>query len=486
MESFVASLTAATSPLTTTENGAIARSTTGSAVLDLFSQIGGLRQNLARCHKLVLDAWSEDPDLTARCVFYGRDVRGGQGEREVFRTNLLTLIKMDSRFKSLIKHIPEYGRWDDLFTFIDVARDEVMNLIKTQFSKDLRAEHPSLMGKWLPSENASSKKTIALAKMIRKELGLDSRQYRKALSRMRKAIDVVERKMSSGEWNVINFPAVPSKAMLQYRKAFMRQAPEGFKEFLSKVESGEVKINASTLFPYELVNQYCASSVYGFICDVDPVVEAQWAAQPDYFNGSTDNSLVMCDVSGSMNGLPLQVSISLGIYAAERNRGVWHNKFMTFSSEPSIQSIRGETLRDKVFNLARADWDQTTNIEAAFDIILDTALSVKLDPSEMVTRVYIISDMEFDDASMYDGKTLFQFINAKYAAAGYQMPELVFWNVNARNSQVPMAMDERGFLNVSGCSASVFSYLVGKSSINAYELMLEVLNSPRYSSLSVM
>ena len=485
---FVHALTAAASTNTLTENGAVTRSTTGSEVLNLFSQIGGLRANLARCEGLVSKSLQEDADLTTRCVFYSRDPRGGQGEREVFRTNMRALIKRDARFKKLVARVPEYGRWDDVVELMDVAPDEVFAAIKAQLDADVNSKAPSLLAKWLPSENTSSKVTRAQATKIRQALRMTSKDYRKMLSTLRKQIGVIECLMSAGKWNEINFEGVPSNAMLIYRNAFGTRAPEKFAAYKAALVKGEAKINASVLFPYDLVGKYLGT----WSEEADAIVEAQWKALPDFFDGKTENSLVVCDVSGSMSGMPMNVSISLGIYTAERNRGIWKDKFMTFSSRPEMQTIVGNTLAEKVNNLRNAHWEMNTDIEAVFTKILQAAEATKMDPAEMVARVYIVSDMEFDAASSGSygrgtkvGSTLFQTIKARFEAAGYNLPELVFWNVSARNQQTPMALDERGFLNVSGCSPSIFKYVVGKKFAGPYEMMLDVLNSPKYVGLSV-
>lgn len=493
MEQFVGSLTAATSPMAVTENGATARSTTGSDVLNLFSQIGGLRKSVQNGEKhhleLVYRSYHEDPLLTARCVFYSRDVRGGQGERETFRQLFRELLSLDPEYKNLIPLIPFYGRWDDLVGLVYEAPEIVIREIKEQLARDIHSpDHSlSLMAKWLPSENASSKKTKELAKVIRVGLGLSPKAYRQTLTCLRERLNIVESKMSKKEWNDIHFPAVPSKAMLKYRAAFAKQAPEKFSAFLEAVKSGEEKINAGTLFPYELVGKYLD---HMHISQCDEVVEAQWKALPNYFSDKSENSLVVCDVSGSMDGLPLNVSISLGLYVAERNKGIWHNKFMTFSSNPTIQSVVGETLLERVRNLNDADWSMNTNIELVFNRILETAVLNKIDPSEMIKRLYIVSDMEFDAASTDDydvgaDKTLFQTIREKFKQSGYEMPELVFWNVDSRNKQYPMGLDERGFLNVSGCSPSIFQNLLGKTFVTAHDLMLDVINGSRYQFITM-
>lgn len=479
---FVQALSAAGSRAVT-ENGAIARGTTGSNVLDLFSQIGGMRGDTGRASAMALVARDEDAQLTARLMFYARDVRGGQGEREVFRECMRKLIRHDARFASLIRHIPEYGRWDDVVELYGVAPEEVINVIREQLDKDLNTDKPSLMAKWLPSENTSSKSTRAAARLIREGLGMNPREYRKLLSALRKQIWLVEHAMTTGDWDNIPFERVPSRAAMIYRKAFMRNAGDAYRAYLSKVEAGEAKINAGVLYPYELVKPFME---YGATVD-DRTLEAQWKALPDYFDGKTENSLVVCDVSGSMTGLPMQVSVSLGLYVAERNRGEWHGKFMTFSEHPQIQSVRGDTLRERVGNLQSADWGMNTNIQAVFDQILAVAKRTCMDPADMITRLYIVSDMEFDSAT-YRGQadvTLFQAIRSQYEQAGYQMPELVFWNVASRNTQFPMGLDERGFLNVSGCSPSIFKNLLGNKFTSAHDLMLDVLNAERYSRIVI-
>lgn len=493
-----ASLVAAFSPNTTTENGATARSTTGSDILNLFSQIGGLRATPEASVPMVLKALREDPDLTAKCVFYSRDPRGGQGEREIFRQNIRALVVADSRFKKLIPHIPYFGRWDDMFCLIDVAKEEVMAEIHKQLDSDLGCKNPSLLAKWLPSENASSAKTVALARVIRNELKLNSKDYRQMLSALRKQIAVVETLMSSGQWDQIEFKSVPSNAMLLYRKAFGRRDPMRFSQYMEDVKSGKTKINAGVLFPYDLVGKYLHYLPSSADEMSDAVIDAQWKALPDYFNGVTENSMVVADVSGSMSGLPMAVSISLAMYVAERNKGPWHNRFLTFSEEPYMDTVRGNSLREKVQNLSQAKWNMNTNIEKVFDTILRVAVNTSVKPADMVKRIYIVSDMEFDVATSkreytWNGdrshskvdETLFQTIRGRYTAAGYDLPELIFWNVSARNTQFPMAMDERGFLNVSGCSPSIFKHTLGKKFASAYDLMLEVLQSPKYECIKV-
>lgn len=469
----------------TTENGAISRKTTESAVLDLFSQINAYRVGRVINQRIPqLEAsWYEDTQLTLRTLFYSRDVRGGAGEREVFRTFIKHLAQTNpDKISKVIHLIPVYGRWDDLYALVGTPLESLaFDTIKEQWLKDIATDKPSIMAKWLKSVNTSSKVSVALGTKTAKALGLHVSIYRKALSKLRKNINVLEKLISAGNWEEVNYSHVPSQANLKYGKAFMKHDAVRRSAYFEALEKGveDVKINATTQFPYEIVGK-----VMGYNPQDTQVAEAMWKAQPDYFNGVKENSLVVADVSGSMYGLPLQVCLSLAIYTAERNTGVWHNKFITFSAKPVIQTLVGSSLKERVNNLNNAAWDMNTNIKAVFNRILATALQNNVKPVDMVKRLYIVSDMEFDSCATAD-KTLFNTIRNEYANNGYELPELVFWNVSARNVQFPMSIDDRGFINVSGCSPSIFKSVVGKKFVGPYDMMLEVLNSPRYEAIVV-
>jgi hypothetical protein len=470
---------------TLTENGAIARATTNSKVLDLFSQIGGFRVGGASEDKIIKQvraAFAEDRELTLRTLFYSRDIRGGQGERQVFRTAIKALAQFSpDTINKVIPLIPEYGRWDDLYELLGTECEQtVWDTIRAQWWGDLISEYPSIMAKWLAGVNTSSALTRERGRATARALGFSERNYRKLLSELRARIGIIEQKMSSGNWGDIEYSHVPSQANMLYKDAFYKHDPVRRQAYLDSLVKGEVKVNAVTQFPYELIAKLRNSGD-------NTLIEAMWEAQPDYFNGKKENSLVVADVSSSMYGLPLEVCISLAIYTAERNTGPWHNKFITFSESPTMQTLIGKTLLEKVSNLNNARWDLNTNVEKVFTTILETAILNNVSPSEMVARVYIVSDMEFDAASGRNKKdrTLFNWLQKKYKDAGYNMPELVFWNVSARNTQFPMSMDDRGFLNVSGCSPSIFKSVVGKNFISAYDLMLEVINSDRYKDIKV-
>lgn len=489
--------------VTHTENGAVARKTTNTYVLDLFAQIGAMRNRDERDIYGMFDkAFCEDPLLAMRTLFYSRDIRGGQGERRTFRIILKELCRRHPKVvRKNIELIPEFGRWDDLYELFDTSLEKAAgDLIAKQFLADMTSETPSLLGKWLKSENTSSKESRRLATKTRKILDLTSKAYRKSLSKLRKQINIVESKMSSKEWSTIEYDKLPSKAGLQYRKAFFRNDEERYKAFLDSLENGEVKVNSSTLFPYELVSKASRDSIYNRLPRQEvTLLDGMWKALPNYIGDKEEDSIAVVDVSGSMNGLPMEVAVSVGLYLAERNKGRFHNKFITFESKPQLVDVVGTTIVDKVNNMKSASWGGSTNLEATFDLILNMAVKYKMPQSEIPRKLYIISDMEFDSATdpSYYGygcrynnkpsvnKTLMNKIADKYKAAGYEMPNLVFWNVNARNSQFPMSMDDRGFQLVSGCSPSIFEATMKGEFLSAYDLMLNVINAERYHCVTV-
>jgi hypothetical protein len=473
---------------TYTENGAVARATTGSSLLDFFAQAGAMRKRSETdIISAFTKAFSEDALRALKALFYFRDIRQGQGERRLFRVIAKYLANHHTDVMAKNIHlIPEYGRWDDLYVFFGTPLESVAGeIIKTQFEIDMKSKYPSLLGKWLKSENTSAKESRVLATKTRKILGLSPKQYRKALTFLRKKIAIVEAKMSANKWYDIEFDKVPSQAMLKYRKAFYRHEPERYQTYLESLQKGTTKVNTKTLYPYQLVNKV-GYHYYGNKLSVEEekLLNEMWNNLPDYIGNKKENSIAVVDTSGSMYGTPIEVAISLGLYMAERNKGKFHNHFITFSDYPVLQEIKGTTFCEKVRNIARADWGMSTNIEAVFDLILNTAVKHNIPKEEMIDKIYIISDMEFN-ACVRGGnnKTLFENIRERYHRHGYELPKLVFWNVDARNQQFPVTMNEVGVQLVSGFSPTLFEQIMtGKE---AYDLMLEILDSPRYEAITI-
>jgi hypothetical protein len=391
-----------------TQNGAVTFVRSGSFLVDFFAQAGAMRNEPLKSLELFQKAYSENPVYAVRLLFYFRDVRGGQGERALFRTCLEWLgTEHQEHFERIVQFVPEYGRWDDVF----FENDACFNLIKEQLIKDVESETPSLLAKWMPTINASSERTRAKAKTMATKLNLAD--YRKKIRDIRKKIQVVEEKMSAKKWGDINYEAVPSQAARIYKGAFLKHDKERYMDYVEKVLSGDAKINASTLYPYQIYNSV--------VNDYSKTLEALWQNLPDYTKGK--NALVVADVSGSMSGDPMAVSVSLAMYFAERNVGQFNGYFLTFSRNPVLQKIVGSTLEEKMRNLERAQWDMNTDLSKVFDLILDTAVQNNTPIEEMPETIYIISDMEFDACASL---TNYELIKRMYETNGYKIPNIVF------------------------------------------------------------
>lgn len=471
---------------TYTENGAVTHRTSGKDCLDLFAAIGALRraddQNI--CSRF-LKAYAENPDLAMKILFYARDVRGGLGERRVFRSILAWLASNEK--SSVVRNLPyiaEYGRWDDVIVLLKTpCRKEALALLKEQFREDLAALEAggdiSLLGKWLPSVNASNQETVVMAKMIAKSFGLSDRDYRKALTGLRARIRIIENNLREKDYT-FDYSKQPSKAMFKYRKAFLRNDGERYAAFMDRVDRGEAKLHTGTLMPYELVER-----AYDCSEEERRSLDVTWRTLEDFT--TDENALVAADGSGSMywgsKPMPAAVAQSLAIYFAEHNKGKFHNHFLTFSMTPQLVEIKGEDFVEKVRYCRTFDECANTNLEAVFDLILQAAAENHVPQAEMPAKLYIISDMEFDHCVKNSSMTNFENAKASYAAAGYILPDLVFWNVDSRHEQQPVKENDRGVALVSGNSPRIFS-MVMDGELNPYDFMLSVIDTERYAPIA--
>jgi hypothetical protein len=348
----------------------------------------------------------------------------------------------------------------------------------TQLIRDLEnleAGKPvSLLAKWLRSENASSKETKRQATIIRNYLGLTSEKYRKVLSRLREHINVTERLMTAKKWDQIIYEAVPGKCLVKHKKAWMRNDKDRYMNHMASTAKGETKVNTTNMYPYEVVEK-----ILNHLVSADEA-EAYWKNIQD-IGFSDENSIVVADVSASMTGMPLNVAISLALYISERNRGPYSNHFITFSIRPKLLKVTGNTIFEKVRNMSTAEWTGNTNIVAVFRMILDIAVKNKLSQEDLIQKIYIISDMEFDYAQ--SGEVPFDMLRKEYLAAGYNLPKLVFWNVRADHEQFPVNKDTPDVQMISGFSPSILKHLQSGTFPSPVDLMLEVLNSDRYMQL---
>lgn len=484
---------------TYTENGAVTYKTTGSDCLDLFASIGAIRRNSDEdIINRFIRAFTESPDFAMKILFFGRDVRGGLGERRVFRIVLNWLAHNEpATLKKNIGYISEYGRWDDLLTLIDTpCRNRAVKEIKNQLSKDKAAlengGEVSLLAKWLPSVNASNADTVRYAKIIAKSLGMTDARYRKTLVALRARIRIIENNLREKDYT-FDYSKQPSKAMFKYRAAFYRNDGERYAEFLNKVEKGEATLHAGTLAPYELVEPYINNWFWtgetGFMRAISdeekPSLNATWASIPDYCND--ENALAVVDTSGSMycdnNPRPASVALSLGLYFAEHNKGAFRNHFIEFSAQPELIEIKGETFADKLRYVCSFCEIANTNVDAVFDLILNAAVNNNVPQSEMPSTLYLISDMEFDCCVKNADISNFERAKKLYNAHGYKLPRVVFWNVASRHGHQPVRMDERGVALVSGCTPRLFD-MVMSGEISPYKMMMEVIGSERYKVIA--
>jgi hypothetical protein len=473
---------------TRTENGAFAYKSTKSAVLDLFSQGGAMRQsNDNEIVRLFSKAFAENPVLAMKTLFYLRDITQGQGERRFFRLALKHLAVHNKG--SLVKNlhlIPMFGRWDDMWVLLETdAKADVATIVKRQLIADKKAERPSLLAKWMPSENASSYKTKKYAGILRRHFETTPKKYRHLLSELRAKISLVETKLTEGRYADIAYDKLPAKAGMIYRGAFFRNDEERYKAFLDSLEKGEVKVNAGTLYPNDIVGKILGEGWTRPRLTAQDVklFEGQWKALPNFIGEKSEESIVMVDVSGSMTGTPMNVAISLAMYIAERNKGAYKDHFMTFTDSPRLVKIQGSNIVDKVNNISRANWGMNTNIQKALQTVLDVAVKNELPKEEVIKKIYIISDMQFDSCTNGASVNIFKDMESRFNSHGYDLPNIVFWNVNARGN-TPMTMNAQGVQLVSGFSPSILTQLLNADGKTPYELMLDVVESDRYKEVT--
>lgn len=474
-----------------TENGAVTNESSGDFCLDLFATIGAIRRESDReIESRFIKAYTENKDIATKILFFARDVRGGLGERRVFRVILKWLAYNGAEtVKKNLSYVAEYGRYDDLLVLMGTpCEKDALSVLKEQFEKDMAAASEngtvSLLAKWLPSVNASNKDTVKIAKKMAKYFGMNDASYRKALSSLRAYVKIIENNLREKDYT-FDYEKQPSKAMFKYRKAFIRNDAERYGEFIRKAEKGEAQLNASTLAPYELVEPFMRENGLYLTKEEEASVNAAWNSLPDY--ASDENAIAVIDTSGSMywdgKPLPAAVALSLGIYFAERNKGYFKNHFIEFSARPQLIEIKGKTFADKLRYLTTFNEVANTNIEAVFDLILNAAVKNKLPQSELPSKLYFISDMEFDEAIENAELSNFENAKAKFEKFGYRLPKIVFWNVSSRNVQQPVTKNEVGVALVSGCTPRLFS-MVASGETDPYGFMMEVLKNERYKRIA--
>lgn len=494
-----------------TENGAVAKKSTGSKLYDMFALGGSYRSRSEEdCILLFKNAYMENPKYALKCLWYIRDVLEGAGERRFFRVCLKWLANYDKA--AVINNIDSiasegFGRWDDLFVLFDTPCETAMfNTINLQLMNDIQAYNNapnaavSLLAKWMPSINASNSTTKQYARRFAAHLRLNQRDYRKMLSALRERIHVVERLMSQDRWDEIKFDKLPSRAGLIYKNAFARHevTAEKYKEFARS----DAKVNAKTLFPYDCVREAIKvmhyrnywGDTYPSLDDTERLmVNKYWDNIPNVFPNNEDfNAMVVCDTSSSMlsgasnTASPMEVAVSLAMYAAEKAKGPFKNHYISFSRKARLVEIEGVDFCDKVIRIIQSNVCENTNLESVFDLVLTTALKNKIPVEAMPKSLIVVSDMEVDrSAGISNHKEVFmESMRRKWVQKcgnRYEFPNIVFYNVSARNDTF-LDDPKTGITFCSGCSPVLYEQIA--RGVNGEQLMMDKLNSARYKEIN--
>ncbi len=436
-----------------TKNGALTYKTSLNKCLDLFFVIG--------CHndysELFWEAYKEDAQLALRILFWSRDCRGGAGARRTFQ-EVIKVLSGSPEFSKVLKYIPEFGYWKDLFKLSPTKEiaDFIIATLKNENDHSLCAKYCPRKGLWFG--------------YLRNLMHMSARDFRHYIVYK---TQVVEQLMCANKWSEIEYSSVPSLAGLRYSKLFLKHDPERYKTYIDKVNEGKEKINASVLYPHEIFASYITDKKRD-------VTRALWNALPNYMQDCNENILPICDVSGSMIGLPMNISVSLGCYISERNTGDFKDCIITFSQCPEFVKLTG-SIDERFAQLRTSSWGFNTNLRRVFDLILKRAVMNEVPKEDMPTKLLIISDMELDDAS--PEYTNFEAIKQKYAASGYEMPTIIFWNVNGRLNNIPVQKDEKNVALVSGYSPSILTHLLKGEVLTPMQIMLDTVNSERYQCI---
>lgn len=449
-----------------TANGAITNLSSMSDCVDLFGMAGSMRNKDVT--QLFNRAFAEDFDTAIRIALWVRDCRGGAGERSAFKQMLHETMKHDLELAGrMIRKIPKLGYWKDIFDFLD--HPVAIEMLMAEVESMVLENRTSLLAKYMPRKGKTAIK-------LRQILDMPPKAYRKLIVKHSKT---TEQLMSAKEWNKINYDQVPSLCHSRNGKAFMRNDTDRYNRYLSAVQKGEKSIKAWAVYPYDVVK----AVFHGNAAQAD----AQWGALPNYMEGSDERILPVVDTSGSMgcyaggnSSLTCKdVAISLGLYISERNEGIFKDQFITFSNRPRMQQVVGKTLRDRINNLWRAQWDMNTDLEKTFRVILDSAIRCNVPEDQMPTKILILSDMEFDGCTRR--VTNMQMIKDLYKKHGYKVPGIIFWNLNARAGNSPVTALDKNTALVSGFSPSILKSILGAEDFDPTKIMMETISSDRYN-----
>ena len=458
--------------VTLTENGMVTNPTTLNKCVDLFFSIGAMRgKSKDTVVSLFNEAYKENPLIASKLLFWSRDVRSGAGERQIFRdivTHLTTTSPQTVRKN--IGLIPEFGRWDDVLVLVGTELEDDMFIL----IKDSLTNGDALCAKWMPRKGD-------VANRLRKLFRFTPKEYRKMLVNL---TNVVESKMCAKDWESIDYSKLPSLASSRYQKSFVKNDTERYDEYKKALIDGTAKVNAGAVYPYDILKSMNQGG--------DAVVsEKQWESLPNWMEDSNERILPVVDVSGSMccpaggndNLSCMDVAISLGMYISERNEGNFKDAFVTFSNNPQLQYLTGG-LKERLNKLRRADWGMSTDLEAVFNLILNQAKTYNIPQDKMPTKIMILSDMQFNQATRSDLGSQ-SMIESMYEVAGYKKPDIIYWNLNASGSNFPVEFNKNGTALVSGFSPSILKPLLSGKNMTPESIMMDTVNDERYSLITI-
>ena len=458
--------------VTLTENGMVTNPTTLNKCVDLFFSIGAMRgKSQDKVVSLFNEAYKENPLIASKLLFWSRDVRSGAGERQIFRdivTHLTTTSPQTVRKN--IGLIPEFGRWDDVLVLVGTELEDDMFIL----IKDSLTNGDALCAKWMPRKGD-------VANRLRKLFRFTPKEYRKMLVNL---TNVVESKMCAKDWESIDYSKLPSLASSRYQKSFVKNDTERYDEYKKALIDGTAKVNAGAVYPYDIIKSINQGG--------DTIVsEKQWESLPNWMEDSNERILPVVDVSGSMccpaggndNLSCMDVAISLGMYISERNEGNFKDAFVTFSNNPQLQYLTGG-LKERLNKLRKSDWGMSTDLEAVFNLILNQAKTYNIPQDKMPTKIMILSDMQFNQATRSDLGSQ-SMIESMYEVAGYKKPDIIYWNLNASGANFPVEFDKDGTALVSGFSPSILKPLLSGKNMTPESIMMETVNDERYSLITI-
>jgi len=487
---------------TVTENGMPAHSTTDSTCLDLFTKtIRGTSQ--ASINEMFINAFKEDPKVAIQIAFNTRDCIGNGKQEKEIALYMMAWLK-ENKPLNYLKNLPEYlniSCFKDLLKLACTTPHRIMSDVELQLmaaylkddiqkldnyntalasavDEDAKKKIPkvslSMAAKWAATEGCSFDKKIKAAHNLAKILGMNMKTYRKTLSKLRAYLDILERYETFKEWDKINFEHVPATAMKKQKKAFQKHCSEQFANYLAKVMAGKAKMHTKGVQPHDLVSNYMNSSI-----TIDPVIEAQWSSLISGIKaaGLFKDAVAVCDVSGSMSGIPMQVAIALGLVVSEMTVEPFNNKIITFSAVPTWHTIKGNNLMDKVHNLKRAAWEMNTDFLAVFKMLLTEAKVYRLSPEQMIKKIFVFTDMQFDAATSESSyMTGYSSIKKMYVDAGYAMPTIVFWNLRDTRVSFPVQKDTPGVALMSGFSSEMLKVFLEDGEMTPYSIMMRAVS----------